>query len=88
MKKAPVRMCIVCRGENPKKNMLRIVKSKDGAISFDFTGKAAGRGAYICDNRDCLTKCVKSRLLNKTFDMSVDEETYNKLIEAYDNWKN
>ena len=49
-KKIPMRMCIACHEMKPKKEMLRIVKPKDGEVSIDFTGKAAGRGAYICDN--------------------------------------
>ena len=55
----PERMCIVCRIQRPKKELLRIVKSKEGNIFLDFTGKKPGRGAYICDNKDCIEKCMK-----------------------------
>lgn len=66
-KKIPMRMCIACHEMKPKKEMLRIVKPKDGEVSIDFTGKAAGRGAYICDNSECIKKLRKARLLNKVF---------------------
>ncbi|MDE6549881.1 MAG: YlxR family protein [Clostridia bacterium] len=84
MKKTPLRMCIACRSELPKKEMLRIVRDKQGNISLDFTGKAAGRGAYICDNPDCIAKCVKNKLVGKALDVSVSEDTYIAIKEAYD----
>ena len=84
MKKTPLRMCIACRSELPKKEMLRIVHDKQGNISLDFTGKAAGRGAYICDNPDCIAKCVKNKLVGKALDVSVSEDTYIAIKEAYD----
>ena len=84
MKKPPLRMCIACRSELPKKEMLRIVRDKQGNISLDFTGKAAGRGAYICDNPDCIAKCVKNKLVGKALDVSLSEDTYIAIKEAYD----
>ena len=85
MKKPPVRMCIACRNAYEKKQMLRIVKDKDGNISLDFTGKKAGRGAYICDSATCIEKCVKNRLLNKNFDQEIAPEVYDAIKEQYGN---
>lgn len=78
-------MCIACRNAYEKKQMLRIVKDKDGNISLDFTGKKAGRGAYICDSATCIEKCVKNRLLNKNFDQAIAPEVYDAIKEQYGN---
>ena len=85
MKKPPVRMCIACKNAYEKKQMLRIVKDKDGNISLDFTGKKAGRGAYICDSATCIEKCVKNRLLNKNFAQEIAPEVYDAIKEQYGN---
>ena len=85
MKKPPVRMCIACKNAYEKKQMLRIVKDKDGNISLDFTGKKAGRGAYICDSSACIEKCVKNRLLGRTFSQEVAPEVYDAIKEQYGN---
>ena len=78
-KKIPMRMCIACHEMKPKKEMLRIVKPKDGEVYIDFTGKAAGRGAYICDNSECIKKLRKARLLNKVFSAEIPQEVYDKI---------
>ena len=78
-KKIPMRMCIACHEMKPKKEMLRIVKPKDGEVSIDFTGKTAGRGAYICDNSECIKKLRKARLLNKVFSAEIPQEVYDKI---------
>ena len=85
MKKPPVRMCIACKNAYEKKQMLRIVKDKDGNISLDFTGKKAGRGAYICDSGACIEKCVRNRLLNKNFAQEIAPEVYDAIKEQYSN---
>ena len=81
-KKAPLRMCIACRQLFEKREMLRIVRSNE-KIFLDCTSKASGRGAYICDNPDCIKKLKKQRLLNKVFSLPVDEKIYNDIEEAY-----
>lgn len=83
MKKPPVRMCIACRGAYEKKQMLRIVKDKDGNISFDFTGKKAGRGAYICDKPECIEKCVKNKILGRVFEQEISSEVYDAIKRQY-----
>ena len=82
VKKIPMRMCIACHEMKPKKEMLRIVKPKEGDIAIDFTGKAAGRGAYICDDPNCIKKLKKARLLNKVFS-EIPQEVYEKIEEEF-----
>ena len=82
-KKIPLRMCIACRGLKEKRSMLRIVKNSEGKIFLDFSSKASGRGAYICDSPECIKKLKKHRLLNKVFSTAVDEEIYTAIEEEY-----
>ena len=81
-KKMPLRMCIACRQLFEKRQLLRVVKN-DEKIFLDFTFKASGRGAYVCDNPDCVKKLKRQKLLNKVFSSFVDEEIYNAIEEAY-----
>ena len=60
----------------PKKELLRIVRDKEGCISVDFTGKKAGRGAYICKSMECFEKAKKGKRLEKAFETRIDEEVY------------
>ncbi len=83
VKKIPMRMCIACHEMKTKKEMLRIVKNKEGAVFIDYSGKAAGRGAYICDNPDCIRKLKKNRLLNKVFSSEIPMEIYEKIEEDF-----
>ncbi len=76
-------MCIACKELKEKREMLRIVKSPEGRIFLDFSSKASGRGAYICDNVECIKKLKKQRLLNKVFSCSVEEEVYSAIEEEY-----
>ena len=82
-KKIPMRTCIGCREEKPKKDMLRIVKNAAGEIRLDFSGKLAGRGAYICNNEACVKRLGKYKLLNKTFSAPVGEEIYKAIEEEF-----
>ena len=79
MKSLPQRSCIGCNTKKDKKDLIRIVKNKDGNISIDKTGKANGRGAYICNNVECLEKAIKSKRLEKTFEEKNDNEIYENL---------
>ncbi len=76
------RMCIACRQMKDKKELLRIVKNKDGVISIDLTGKQNGRGAYVCKNTECLNKLKKQKSLNRAFKSNVDEEVYRNIEEV------
>lgn len=82
-RKTPLRTCIACKQMKDKSELIRIVRSPDGDMFFDRTGKANGRGAYVCDDPDCVAKCLKKRLLNKSFKTEVSDEIYKKLSEEY-----
>ncbi len=75
-KRIPMRMCIACREMKPKKEMLRVVKNAEGEIFVDNSGKAAGRGAYICSAQACLKKLDDKKLLNKAFSTGVSADVY------------
>lgn len=79
MKKIVQRMCIGCNEKKDKRELIRIVLNKSGEIYLDRTGKMEGRGAYICDNIDCLEKAIKTKRLEKSFDKKIDEQIYDKL---------
>ena len=79
MKKIPLRTCIGCNEKRPKKELIRIVKQKDGNVELDKTGKMEGRGAYICNNIECLNKVIKTKRLERTLDIQISEETYKNL---------
>lgn len=82
-KKIPLRMCVACREGKPKKEMLRIVKNAAGEITLDFSGKLSGRGAYICNNAECVRKLRKYKLLHKIFSCEVDESVYSRIEEEF-----
>ena len=63
----------------PKKELVRVVRSKEGEISLDLTGKKAGRGAYICADAECLKKARKGRKLEKSFACRIDDEIYDSM---------
>lgn len=79
MKKIPLRTCMGCNEKKPKKELIRIVKQKDGNVEVDQTGKMEGRGAYICNNIECLDKVIKTKRLERTLDIQISEETYKNL---------
>ena len=79
MKSIPQRTCIGCNSKKDKNELIRIVKNKDGIISIDRTGKAQGRGAYICDSIECLEKAIKSKKLERTFETKISEDVYENL---------
>ena len=72
----------------PKKELLRIVRSKEGEIGFDSTGKAAGRGAYLCSQQSCLEKAMKARLLERALEHPVSTEVYEQLRRELENREN
>ena len=79
MKNLPQRTCMGCNTKKDKKDLIRIVKNKEGVISIDKTGKANGRGAYICNELECLEKAMKSKRLEKVFETKISEEIYENL---------
>lgn len=83
VKKIPLRQCIACRQLKEKREMLRIVKEAEGKVFIDFSSKASGRGAYICDCPECIKKLKKSHLLDRVFACKVDESIYLAIEEEY-----
>lgn len=79
VKRNPQRTCMGCNQKKDKKDLIRIVKNKSGQITIDKTGKLEGRGAYICDNKDCLEKIIKNKRLERVFDMQISNEIYESL---------
>lgn len=77
----PKRMCVACREMKEKREMFRVVKNAAGEIFADFSEKAAGRGAYICNNDECVKRLKKQRLLNKAFSAPVSDEVYRRIEE-------
>lgn len=73
---------MACRERKSKKEMLRIVKN-DGGVHLDFSGKAEGRGAYLCDSEACLNKLLRCKLINKTFSCDAGEEVYKAIEEEF-----
>lgn len=81
-KKIPMRMCVGCRERFPKKNLTRIVRTKEEGILLDKTGKLSGRGAYICNNNnECLNKAIKTKALERNLEISVSEDDYNTIVK-------
>ncbi|SDY84515.1 hypothetical protein SAMN05660462_01032 [Proteiniborus ethanoligenes] len=81
VKKIPLRKCIGCSEGKPKRELIRIVKNKDGHIFVDLTGKANGRGAYICKNVECLEKAQKTKRLNKALEVEIPDKVYEDLLK-------
>ena len=78
-KKIPQRQCMGCRERREKREMIRVVRSPEGAVSLDFRGKAPGRGAYICPKLDCLKKALRSKALERSLEVPIPEEIYARL---------
>lgn len=80
-KKVPVRMCSGCGQHFPKKELVRVVRSAQGELSVDLTGKKSGRGAYICQNVECLRKARKAKRLERSLSCQIPDEVYQRLEE-------
>ncbi len=76
VRKIPMRKCIGCMETFPKKDLCRIVKTKENEIFFDSTGKLNGRGTYICKNIDCFNKAIKSKRLSKSLEAEIPQGVY------------
>lgn len=80
-KKVPLRKCTGCGEMKPKKELIRVVKSPEGELSLDTTGRKPGRGAYVCPNIDCLRIARKARRLEKAFSCQIPAEVYDQMEE-------
>ena len=79
MKKIPMRSCIVTKEKLPKQELIRVVRTPEGNVIVDLTGKANGRGAYLCDNIECLEKAIKTKKLERTFETQIEDKIYEDL---------
>lgn len=80
-KKIPQRKCIGCGEQKSKFDLIRVVKTKENQVFIDRMGKLNGRGAYLCDDLNCLEKAIKTKALNRSFEMEIDDKTYENLRE-------
>ena len=83
-RKIPMRMCVGCREMKEKRSLMRVVKSPEGAISFDRVGKAPGRGAFVCKSKECFERAVKQRQLERALETHIDEAVFTQLMEEID----
>lgn len=79
LKVMPERTCIGCNEKKEKKDLIRIVKDQKGNIRVDISGKANGRGAYICKNIECLEKAIKTKKLERSLKTKIDSQIYESL---------
>ena len=83
-KKIPMRQCVGCGEMKNKREMMRVLKTAEGPIELDTTGRKNGRGAYLCMEKDCLVKARKNKGLERSFKMSIPDEIYEKLEKEFE----
>lgn len=83
-RKISMRQCVGCGEMKNKKDMMRVLKSAEGPIVLDTTGKKNGRGAYLCMNKECLVRARKNKGLEKSFKMSIPDEIYENLEKEFE----
>ena len=79
IKKIPIRRCVGCMEQRPKRELIRVVRSPEGEISLDTTGKKSGRGAYLCPDPACLAKARKARRLERALECEIPDEVYERI---------
>ena len=84
LKKQPTRKCVGCGEIKNKKELIRVIKTNENEFFVDTTGKANGRGAYICNDKDCFLKARKCKGLERSFKMSINNEIYEALAKEFD----
>ena len=78
-RKIPMRMCVGCREMKPKAELMRVVKPQDGDCAIDRSGKAPGRGAYVCESAECLKKAQKTKALERALEAKIDDAVFEQL---------
>lgn len=78
-KKIPQRQCMGCRERKNKRELIRVVRGTDGTVSLDFSGKAQGRGAYVCPDPECLKKAIRSKALERSLEVPIPQAVYDRL---------
>ncbi len=86
-KKIPQRQCMGCRERKEKRELIRVVRSPEGAVNLDFRGKAPGRGAYICPDMACLKKAIRSKALERSLEVPIPEDIYARLEKEMEEGK-
>ena len=87
-KKIPQRQCMGCRERLEKRQLIRVVRSPEGEVSLDFSGKKNGRGAYLCPDPQCLKKAIKSKALDRSLEVTIPEEVYDRLAKEMEDSAN
>lgn len=77
------RTCIVCRKKSNKSDFIKVVFNKNGNISIDENKKLEGRGAYLCNDINCINKCVKTRAFNRSFKQAIPQEFYEEIVQKF-----
>ena len=78
-KKIPQRQCMGCRERKAKRELIRVVRGPEGTVSLDFSGKAPGRGAYLCPNAECLKKAIRFKALDRSLETQIPQQVYERL---------
>lgn len=86
-KKIPLRQCVGCGEMKSKREMMRVLKTSEGEIVLDITGKKNGRGAYLCKDRGCLTKAIKTKGLERSLKISIPAEVYDTLQKEFETFE-
>ncbi|MCH4890907.1 YlxR family protein [Acidaminobacter sp. JC074] len=86
-RKVPLRKCLGCNEQKDKRELIRVVKNKDGEIFMDLTGKANGRGAYICKSLECYEKAYKRKALERALQTKIEEEVYESMRKELEDAK-
>lgn len=81
IKKIPQRKCVGCGETRNKTELIRVLRTPDGTVCLDFTGKKSGRGAYICRDPECLKKARRSRRIDRNLDCDIPDEIYDRMEE-------
>ena len=80
-KKIPMRRCLGCMQSFPKKELIRVVRTPDGAVLLDLTGKKSGRGAYLCKDKACLKKAIKAKRIQNNLEVQLSDELIESLTK-------
>ena len=78
-KKIPQRQCMGCRERKPKRELIRVVRTPEGAVSLEFGGIMNGRGSYLCPDPECLKKALRSKALDRSLEVTIPEDVYHRL---------
>lgn len=87
-KKIPIRICLGCGEKLPKKDMLRIVRNKEGEIHVDPSGRMNGRGCYVCGKKECMDSIIRQKKLSRSFETNVEPFAYETVKSEFEQWLN